>query len=56
MLQNNNLHLTFDPSEAKVLGVFGELIHVKVSDRILQIPEEEYLKIWKIWIESKRNY
>ena len=51
-----NLHLRFDPSQDSVLGVFGDFIHVQVSEAVLQIPRAQYVKSWILWLNGKKEY
>jgi hypothetical protein len=61
--------IRFDPSEDKVLGVFENNVHVRVTlhdfdedemeveeDVVLLIPQNVYLRTWKNWLEGKKDY
>ena len=61
-----NIDITFDPSKDEVLGVFGEEVHIlcgffedpNTNDEecIVITPREEYLRIWNLWLDGKKNY
>ncbi len=48
--------LAFDPNRDEVVGVFDDEVHVKFYDCIGIIPKNEYLRIWKKWLEAKSEY
>lgn len=49
-------YLTFVPDQDQILGVYGDMIHVKNEENILIIPREEYFRVWNNWIDSKKKY
>jgi len=58
-----------DPSTDKVLGVFGNTVHIKTNIHlynpekdefdyevaVVKTTKKEYLKMWKLWLEGKQN-
>lgn len=50
-----DLYLTFVPNEDQILGVVGDMIHVKNEENILIIPREEYFRIWNKWLDRKNG-
>jgi len=64
---NKDLVLFFDPSEDKVLGVFGKQVHIEThgypnenseSDFpcILVVSRREYMRIWNLWLDGKKRF
>ena len=51
-----DLNLTFIPNQSKILGVVGDMIHVKNDENILIIPREEYFRVWNKWLDNKKWY
>lgn len=59
-------NITFDPSENKVLGVFGNDIYIRslftgnnlddVKTIVLIISREEYSRVWNLWLDGKKEY
>lgn len=57
--------ITFDPSRDELLGVFNDEVHIKYEDYasdkhcdygVLIIPQEEYLRVWKNYLNGKQKY
>lgn len=53
--------LTFNPSEDKILGVFGDDIHIEIKldnnedSVILIVSKDEYQRTWNNWLEGKKH-
>lgn len=64
-MEKEELTIFFDPSEDKILGVFGDEVHVETYAMkeegedvpcVIIIPKKEYFRIWDLWIEGKKRY
>lgn len=55
-MKEEDLYLTFVPNEDEILGVYGDMIHIKNDENILIIPRKEYFRIWNLWLDAKKKY
>lgn len=48
--------IAFDPSKDKVLGVFGNAVHIDNREGVIITSIDEYLRVWKNWLIGKKEY
>ena len=67
-MEELDLIIKVDPSQDKVLGVFGSEVHLKTTafkvDEedplgheavVVLVPQEEYLRLWTNWLKGKKR-
>lgn len=63
-MSKEELSVAFEPGRAEILGCFKDYVDVKgilyseedYDDVILRISREEYIRVFNIWLDGKKEY
>lgn len=57
-MEEEEIELGFDPSQDRVLGVFGDIVHVELEMEqvVLLVDIDDYKDSWSKWLQGKKEY